>query len=120
MPRLFNLNLNLKFNMKFRSSSSSPSRGHLSARYVSTLCLFVTGIYGQLIGQPNVLDIGNSFCVGVCEPHLRDLQCHTPALPTFRSGKGCYACCFMDDHAGGFADKLGEEGPKEKEEEDDV
>ncbi|KAE8146320.1 hypothetical protein BDV25DRAFT_143821 [Aspergillus avenaceus] len=96
--------------MRFRSSSG---RGRLSARYVSALCLLVTGIYGQAIEPPSGIDTGNNFCLGVCVNDIQTLGCVNPGIPTFREDKECYSCCFSDDHAGDFADTLGENTPEQ-------
>ncbi|KAE8349091.1 hypothetical protein BDV28DRAFT_152217 [Aspergillus coremiiformis] len=94
--------------MKFRSSPSS--RGRLSARYISALCLLVTGIYGQTIGpESSGIDAGNIFCTGTCVSSLDELSCRTPTLPMFRPAKDCYACCYSDDHAGDWADNMRED-----------
>ncbi|KAB8230610.1 hypothetical protein ETB97_010799 [Aspergillus alliaceus] len=92
--------------MKLRSSST---RGRLSARYISTLCLFVTGIYGQMIGQPGGIDTGNTLCLGTCVSSIDQLNCQAPALPIFRVTKNCYTCCYGDDDSGDWADAPEEE-----------
>lgn len=55
--------------------------GRLSARYISTLCLFVTGIYGQFVERPNAIDTGNTVCIGACVTSLHELRCETPTVP---------------------------------------
>lgn len=69
------LRLSTKLNPKMKFSSC------LSARYISTLCLFVTGIYGQSAGRPNAIDTGNNVCIGACVTSLHELRCETPTVP---------------------------------------
>ncbi|RAQ69554.1 hypothetical protein AFCA_002947 [Aspergillus flavus] len=107
LPKSINLNLNMKLS------------GRLSARYISTLCLFVTGIYGQFVERPNAIDTGNTVCIGACVTSLHELRCETPTVPLFRPAKECFACCISDDHADDWADHIKwgdeEEHPEEEE-----
>ncbi|OGM46275.1 hypothetical protein ABOM_005313 [Aspergillus bombycis] len=95
-------------------------RGHLPARYISTLCLFATAICGQMLERSNGIDTGNTVCLGACVTSVHELRCETPTVPVFRPVKECFACCISDDNAGDWADHINwgdeEKHPKEEEE----
>ncbi|KNG88366.1 hypothetical protein ANOM_003338 [Aspergillus nomiae NRRL 13137] len=90
-------------------------RGQLSVRYITTLCLLATGIYGQKMERSDRIDTGDTLCVGACVTSVHELRCETPTVPLFRPAKGCYACCFSDDHADDWADHINWGGEKHPE-----
>ncbi|PLN79561.1 hypothetical protein BDW42DRAFT_195041 [Aspergillus taichungensis] len=75
---------------------------HLSGKYISALCLLVTGIYAQ--AGPSGSDTGNTLCLGSCADSEGELTCMTGGVPTFREKKQCWLCCYDDDHLDAFAD----------------
>ncbi|KAE8376100.1 hypothetical protein BDV26DRAFT_266401, partial [Aspergillus bertholletiae] len=80
--------------------------GHISARYISALCLLITGVYGQMVDRSQVVDTGNTVCMGACVASLHELSCEAPALPMFQQEKKCFACCISDDHADDWAEHI--------------
>ena len=56
-------------------------RGQLSVRYITTLCLLATGIYGQMMERSDGIDTGNTLCVGDCVTSVHELRCEAPTVP---------------------------------------
>ncbi|KAL4896246.1 hypothetical protein BDV59DRAFT_199452 [Aspergillus ambiguus] len=76
--------------------------------FVSILCLFATGIYGQQMAGNNPVDTGNSFCYGARAASAAELSCGELATPMYAEGKG-YRCCMnedVSDKTDKFADKM--------------
>ena len=60
--------------------AKSRQKMHLSGRYISALCLLVTGIYAQ--AGPSGSDTGNTLCLGSCADSEAELACMAGGVPT--------------------------------------
>ncbi|PKY02961.1 hypothetical protein P168DRAFT_319506 [Aspergillus campestris IBT 28561] len=83
---------------------------HLSGKYISALCLLVTGIYAQ--AGPSGSDTGNTLCLGSCADTPEEAGCQGAAVATFREKKQCWLCCLNDDHLDDFADHMDDVLPR--------